>query len=56
MSIDAAKLLILLILYYLLLKYRRGQYTLLSPAWVKSLTKFNTEMYVFKRVLDLNCE
>ena len=39
---------------YLLVKYCRRQCTLLPPTWAKSLTKFNTKMQDFKRVLDLN--
>ena len=38
---------------YLLLKYCRRQCTLLSLTWAKSLTKFNSKMQDFKRVLDL---
>ena len=34
--------------YYLLLKYCSRQCALLSPTWVKSLTKFNTIMQGFK--------
>ena len=40
----------------LLLKYCRRLYTLLPPAWAKSLTKFNPKMQDFKRILDLNCK
>ena len=36
--------------YYLLLKYRTKQCTLLSPTWAKSLTKFNPKMQTFKSV------
>ena len=39
----------------LLLKYCTRQCTLLPPTWAKSLTKFNSKMQDFKRVLDLNC-
>ena len=35
--------------HYLLLKYCSWQCTLLSPTWVKSLTKFNSKMQ------DLKC-
>ena len=42
--------------YYLLLKYFRGKFTLLSSTWAKSLTKFNPKMQDFKRVLDLKCK
>ena len=41
---------------YFLLKYCRGQCTLLPLTWAKSLTKFNPKMQDFKRVLDLNCK
>ena len=41
---------------YLLLKYCRRQCTLLPPTWAKSLTKLNSKMQDFKRVLDLNCK
>ena len=41
---------------YLLLKYCRRQCTSLTPTWAKSLTKFNSKMQDFKRVLDLNCK
>ena len=41
---------------YLLLKYCTRQHTLLPPTWAKSLTKFNSKMQDFKRVLDLNCK
>ena len=34
--------------YYLLLKYCSRQCTMLSPTWVKSLTKFNFKMQDFK--------
>ena len=37
----------------LLLKYCRRQCTLLPPTWAKLLTKFNTKMHDFKRVLNL---
>ena len=40
----------------LLLKYCSSDSTLLSPTETKLLTKFNTKMQDFKRVLDLNCE
>ena len=40
---------------YLLQKYCTTQCTLLPPTWAKSLTKPNTKMQDFKRVLDLNC-
>ena len=40
---------------YLLLKYCTRQCTLLPLTRAKSLTKFNTKMQDFKRVLDLNC-
>ena len=39
---------------YLLLEYCRRQCTLLTPTWVKSLTKFNPKIQDFERVLDLN--
>ena len=42
--------------YYLLLKYCGRQCNLLSPTWAKSLTKFNTKMRDFKRVLNYNCK
>ena len=43
--------------YYLLLKYYTRQCTYLtSPYWAKSLTKFDSKMQDFKRVLDLNCK
>ena len=41
---------------YSLLKYRRRQCTLLPPTWTKSLTKFDSKMQDFKRVLDWNCK
>ena len=41
---------------YLLLKYCMRQCTLLSPTWVKSLTKFNHKKQDFRCVLDLNCK
>ena len=41
---------------YLQLKYCRRQCTLLPPTWAKSLTKFNSKMQDFKRILDLNCK
>ena len=41
---------------FLLLKYCRKQCTLLPPTWAKSLTKFNSKMQDFKRILDLNCK
>ena len=37
--------------YCFLLKYSRGPCTLLSPIWAKPLTKFNSKMQDFKRVL-----
>ena len=41
---------------YFLLKYCTRQCTLDPPTWAISLTKFNSEMQDFKRVLDLNCK
>ena len=41
---------------YLLLKYCRRRCTLLPLTSAKSLTKFNTKMQDFERVLDLNCK
>ena len=41
---------------YLLLKYCRRQCILLPPTLAKSLTKFNSKMQDFKRVLDLKCK
>ena len=41
--------------YSLPLKYCRKKCTLLSSTWAKPLTKFNSKMQDFKRVLDLNC-
>ena len=38
--------------YYFHLKYCRRQRTLLPPTWAKSVTKFNSQMQDFKRVLD----
>ena len=29
---------------------------LTSPTWAKSLTKFNSKMQDFERVVDLNCK
>ena len=43
-------------LLYLLLKHCTRQCTLIFPTWAQSLTKFNTKIQVFKRVLDLNCK
>ena len=40
--------------YCLLLKYCRRQCILLPPTWAQRLTKFNTKMQDFKRVLNLN--
>ena len=40
--------------YYLLLKYRKRQCTLISRTWALTLTKFNPKMQDFKRVLGLN--
>ena len=42
--------------WYLLLKYCRGQCTLLLPTWAKSLTKFNPKMQDFEQVMDLDCK
>ena len=43
--------------YYLLLKCRKRQYTLLSPTCTRSFTiKFNSKMQEVKRVLNLNCK
>ena len=42
--------------YILLLKYCKRQCSLLPSNWATALTKFNTKMQNFKRVLDLNCE
>ena len=42
--------------YHLLLKYCWSQYTLFPPTWAKSITKFNTKVQDFKRILDLNCK
>ena len=41
---------------YLVPKYCRRQCTFLSLTWAKSLTKSNTKMQNFKRVLDLKCK
>ena len=42
---------------YLLLKYFTlgAMHFTSPPTWAKSLTKFNTKMQYFKRVLLLNC-
>ena len=40
----------------LVLKFCIRQSTLLPSTWAKSLTKCNTKMQDFKRVLDLNCK